>query len=106
MKTLFLTMTLGVLTLCVQSEPSARADGYSEFQGYLTTQLRTLNSTINAEADNDASCEDYWFLRRFLLRLRPQVALDLVGFGNLKLMPEVELVWERTYPDGWETYKP
>ena len=88
------------------------ADPYPELQHQLEQEIPIINSAITSSSETNQEWKDTgspaegWFFRRFFLRLRPQIALDIPAFANLKLIPEVELIWERSYPDGWETYKP
>jgi hypothetical protein len=73
----------------------------------LVAQLRDGLSWIDSSMPTENACEkeDAWFFRRFWLRLRPKATFELPGL-KLTLVPEVELLLERDYPDGWGTYKP
>lgn len=49
--------------------------------------------------------DDGYFFRRFWLRLRPRVERDIPGLASFAIIPEVQLLWEKQTPEGWELYK-
>src|SRR4051812_8074167 len=73
----------------------------------LVNTLRQGMEWIEVSMDGEGACkaDDAWYLRRFWLRLRPKATFTLPGL-KVTLVPEVELLLERDYPDGWVTYKP
>jgi hypothetical protein len=48
---------------------------------------------------------DLYFFRRFWLRIRARIERDIPGLAGFAVIPEVELLWERPNPNGWENYK-
>lgn len=89
---------------------------YVELQKYLQNKIGIIQQAIQQSADDAMTTEDClpqpcpplqaWFFRSFFLKLRPQVSIDIPAFADLKIMPEVELVFERTLAEGWKSYKP
>lgn len=47
-----------------------------------------------------------WTLQNFWLRMRPRGGFDMPGIGEALLIPELELLWQRDLPEGWELYTP
>lgn len=68
-----------------------------------TMDLAFTQMTAN---ENPGSEDDAFIFRRFWLRLRPRVGLHVPGFATFDVIPEVEMLWEKDLPDGWETYRP
>jgi hypothetical protein len=55
---------------------------------------------------SSSQTEDGYFLRRFWLRVRPYVDIEVPGFAGFEVIPEVEMLWEKNTPEGWEIYRP
>ena len=93
---------LVLLTFALLAQPA-----YAGSVPELVNQLRQGVAWIQGAMDTENACttEDAWYFRRFWLRLRPKAAITLPGV-KLTLVPEVEMLLERDYPDGWGTYKP
>jgi hypothetical protein len=74
----------------------------------LEEQVSTMNAAVLAEPVPASSMEDdeAWFLRRFWLRVRAKAGVEIPGFAKLQVIPETEMLWERTLPEGWKTFKP
>lgn len=80
----------------------------------LTRHLSEILESTTAAVENSGAeggaplseSDERWFCRRFTLRLRPKASFAIPGFAKLEIVPEVEMVWQRALPTGWETYKP
>lgn len=53
----------------------------------------------------DHSSDDAYFFRRFWLRLRPRVERDIPWLAGFSVIPELEMLFEKQTPEGWEIYK-
>jgi hypothetical protein len=73
----------------------------------LAEQVKSGLAWIESSMDTESACttQDEWYFRRVWLRLRPRAVFQLPAL-KLSLIPEVEILLERDYPDGWSAYKP
>ncbi len=86
---------------------SASAQAESSLSGYLKQEIAALDEAIaSCPAEAQAQGEDGWWFRRFWLRARGKIGFTAGDAIKVEIVPEVELLWERPYPDGWTTYKP
>jgi hypothetical protein len=98
-------MVLGFLSLSAQAQPSP------ELTRYLDEQIQTVELAVDTSctapetAAADASQED-WYLRNFWLRVRPQFGITVAGFTKFQIVPEIEMLVQRPFADGWKAYKP
>lgn len=78
---------------------------------YISQQLTGVEASLqdgavdSAEPPATPSNED-WYFRRIWLRVRAKAGVSVPGISSLQLIPEVEFLWEKPYPDGWSKYKP
>jgi hypothetical protein len=80
-----------------------------ELTQHLTEMLDSTESAVNScptEETGSAAKDHEWFYRRFWLRFRPRVSFAVPGFAKLEIVPEIEMLWQRDLPTGWEVYKP
>ncbi|HUP58320.1 MAG TPA: hypothetical protein VM598_12760 [Bdellovibrionota bacterium] len=74
---------------------------------YLKSEIGTMQDAVSATPSGEPLADDEgWWFRRFWLRVRPKIGFTAAGAVKVEITPEVELLWERPYPDGWTTYKP
>lgn len=102
MKRLFVTLAAPLLMIPF----SASADELPELTNFIRQEI---SKGGRAFAKSDAAAgdlEEGFFFRRWLLRLQAQVGIDVPWIATFQIVPEVELVWERPFPDGWTAYKP
>lgn len=93
------------LTLLVACVAGSRAfPAQQRFGEYLDATTSDIQSTLEEE-DGGAGDNDSWYFRRFTLRVRPYVTFT-AGIAKLNVIPDIELLWERPLPDGWEPFKP
>ncbi len=85
---------------------SAQA-GVLSLTDFVTQEVDSMDYAFDElNRDVDGKPQEDYFFRRFWLRLRPKVGLTAAGFANLEIIPEIEMLWEKDTPDGWEIYKP
>ncbi|MGZ3774778.1 MAG: hypothetical protein ACXVCY_13215 [Pseudobdellovibrionaceae bacterium] len=75
---------------------------------YFQNQIETLNHSVMA-SESPASAPDntvpeIWYVNTFALRLRAPIGFEIGGFTTFQVIPETELVWQRSNPDGWINY--
>jgi hypothetical protein len=104
MKRMFLVMALSLMFL---GQAPVKAD---TLQQYIVNQIETLNGSL--EQNDVGVCQatpkvrqEAWLFRRFFFRLRPRVVLT-AGIAKIGIVPDIELLWERTLPEGWTNYAP
>ena len=98
-----------VWVLAVVSARPSQAAIIPELTKHLTEMLDSTESAVNRCSSEDASAAETsheWFYRRFWLRFRPRVSFAVPGFAKLEIVPEIEMLWQRDLPAGWEVYKP
>ena len=92
-----------VLSIVPMNQVGA-ADSLPELTRYLKAELESASRALD-EADDTAVNEAY-FLRRWLVRVQAPFGIKVPWVAKFQIVPEVELVWQRQYPDGWNEYKP
>lgn len=86
----------------------AMADNLNDFSRDLEQQIiQTREAIADGKAPSaKVKADEEYFFRRFWLRLRGKVGIQLPGIYNLQVIPEMEMLFERTLPDGYTGYKP
>ncbi len=99
---------LAQLTLIAGLMLSSFANAEETLSGFLSQEITSLDNAFNevGAMDEAHARNDDFFLRRFWLRLRPRAGLKVPGFATFEVVPEVEMLWEKETPDGWEIYRP
>jgi len=92
-----------ILVLAMLMPGSVRSAVIPELADQLKDSIGWIEESMGAQTA--CGTEDAWYFRRFWLRLRPRATFALPG-AKLNVVPEVELLLERDFPDGWTTYKP
>lgn len=86
------------------TEPKQTLAQFFEEEVLSTDKALQMESTsitmIGDHSDNDA-----YFFRRFWLRLRPRVERDIPWLAGFSVIPELEMLFEKPAPEGWEMYK-
>ena len=98
-----------------QAGPKKPRPSSEELTRYLSQEIETISGAVSGcdpdcpgEQEEAAAAferDESWFLRRFRLRLRPKVSFSL-QVAKIEVIPELELLWERTTPEGWAVYRP
>ena len=73
---------------------------------FVEAQIAGISESLEALDEDDHAVVDMWYLRRFLLRIRAKFGFDVPIFAEVKVVPELELYWQKDLPDGWKVYKP
>ncbi len=97
-----------ILNVLIFSAP-AQAQELSTLSEFVTEQVSSLEAAFNDISpvdDSGIQGEDKFIFRRFWLRVRAKVGLTIPELAALDLIPEIEMLWEKEVPEGWETYKP
>ena len=82
-------------------ELSAIEEAMSEGSADENSEIETLGiHEIQTHADEE------WFLQNFLMRFRPNVVFSVPGLVRVQVGPELELIWQRSVPEGWMSYLP
>src|SRR4051812_41103784 len=99
-------LSVGVL-LGTLSAHAANAADQKDLESYLATEIGMMGEAIaGCPAEAPSSSEEGWYFKRFWLRVRPKVGFTAAGAVKIEITPEVEMLWDRAYPEGWVTYKP
>lgn len=78
---------------------------------YISNEILSMDQSLQSTKIEDGlitrpeSSEGYFF-RRFWLRLRPKVDRDIPFLAGFSVIGELELLWEKQSPAGWQIYKP
>jgi hypothetical protein len=93
--------------------PQARAQANPELTQFLVDQIGSVvTATENAceaqQAGSDAQADDseIWQLHNFWLRIKPQFGFDVSGLTKFQIVPEIEILVTRPFPDGYKAFKP
>lgn len=91
---------LSIVSLC------ASADSLPQLTQYLQSEIAHSSQALSKPVGGLASDQEEFFLRRWLVRLQASFGIEVPWIASFQIVPEVELVWQRPYPDGWTDYKP
>ena len=77
---------------------------------YKSGDKSVANSVANSVASSGASSEagllDKMIYRNFFVRIQTRVGFSIPSILEVYIVPEVDMLWQRPVPDGWETYYP
>lgn len=96
-------LAIALLTMLPVFQATA-GDAMPELTKYLKTEIENASRSLD-EAGTEVADEAY-FLRRWLIRVQAPFGIKVSWIAKFQIVPEVELVWQRQYPDGWTDYKP
>lgn len=86
-----------------------QAQSASSFSRMIEHELLSLDEAVQSVETNSsmsaANDEDGYFFKRFWLRIRARIERDIPGLAGFAVVPEIEILWEKQNPDGWEGYK-
>lgn len=97
----FLIASLVLLAAISQAKSS---NSLPELTQYLKSEVESAYTALDQAAPGDA--EEAYFLRRWMVRVQAPFGIKVPWVAKFQIVPEVELVWQRSYPDGWSDYKP
>lgn len=66
--------------------------------------LRSYSDDSSAPESEEA--DDAMFFKNFWFRIRSQTIISIPGFVSINFQPEIEMLWQKPYPDGWSKYEP
>lgn len=101
----FILMMLATVFVLLVSQTSSADERLPGLTDYLRTQISRGGKAFPAGSRSAGQGEEFYF-RRWLLRLQAQIGISVPWVAKFELLPEVELVWQRPYPQGWTDYKP
>ncbi len=87
------------------TEPKQTLAQYFEEEVLSTDKALQMESTPITMIGDRRSDDDAYFFRRFWLRLRPRVERDIPFLAGFSVIPELEMLFEKPAPEGWEMYK-
>lgn len=87
------------------SEPKKTLAQFFEEEVLATDHALQRESTPIAMISDRRSDDDAYFFRRFWLRLRPRVERDVPWLAGFSVIAELEMLFEKPAPEGWEMYK-
>lgn len=76
---------------------------------FIEEELTTLDAAVQSSPTESlitsTTDDEMYFFRRFWFRFRGRVERDIPGLAGFAIVPEIEMLWEKQLPEGWETYK-
>lgn len=90
----------------------ARAEAVPELVQYLQSEISAMSQAVTSpahELNEEAGVEEEnesWYFQNLFLRLRPYFGVDVPIFAKFRVVPEVEMVFQRPIPQGWKSYRP
>ena len=103
MKFLLLILT----SLFIWFPHDAKADSFPQLTEYLKSEISGVSGSVpNLKDYARTDSSDAYFFRRWFVRLQIPFGISVPWIAQFQVIPEVELVWVRSYPDGWKEYKP
>ena len=105
MKKVFLTLLL-LSGMYAEAAVIETGTDFSQLTAFIQEQVSGTTENIkNSEVTAPSSAES-WYFRRFLMRIRAKFGFEVPLLAELKVVPEVELFFQKDLPQGWDTYKP
>jgi hypothetical protein len=81
--------------VCIAEERNLKADLLQGIQD---------ESELASALEGAPETEDSWYLKRTMARTRFKFAYEL-PIAKLEIVPEIELIWDRPFPEGWTGYR-
>jgi hypothetical protein len=92
------------LMLASNAVQASMADRLADF---ISEEVWSMdNAFVRYASSNPASVDEEFFLRRFWLRVRAKFGIEVPGLAEFDVIPEVEMLWEKQTPEGYEIYRP
>jgi hypothetical protein len=95
-----------LLCLMLVAPFRASAEDMPELTNYLKNEITSSSKAFQAPIAKAAGSQDELFFRRWFLRLQANFGISVPWIATFQIIPEVELVFQRAYPDGWQDYSP
>lgn len=71
-----------------------QADEVPQIKDFLETEISKVASVPSPLEDDSESLANGYYLKTFKLRIQAEVGFD-IEIGNLKVVPGIELAWEK-----------
>jgi hypothetical protein len=91
--------SIPALTSFIESQIDAQSDAMAEVDLQTAAQLGATNENQNERVD------DEWFFRRLWVRVQLPMGVEVPWLIKVKITPEVEMLWERPFEQGWTSYR-
>ena len=96
---------LNLLTFLFLAPYVAHADSFPALTSYLTSEIARGHQMMADSESEPPTGNDAFILRRLLVRVQASVGIRVPWIATFEIVPEVELLWDKRYPAGWEHYK-
>jgi hypothetical protein len=93
-----------ILLAAIAGTPTAHAAPLPALANYLRSEVLRARTAVAAE--KQAGPEDGYFFKRWVIRLQAPFGVEVPWIAKFVLIPEIEMAWERPYPEGYTDYKP
>ena len=100
------TMTAGMMLAAALSAAPAEAKRIRGLERFLEREISSVQEAVERSETDQVARPTGWYLRRFLFRIKSPVGIDIPFLAKFQIVPEVEMLWQRDYPEGWGSYKP
>lgn len=110
MKKIYYVIAIILIAVAINKNLIAESVEKESLEEYFSREVNLLDQVVQSSDKGTAitgeqSDDEAFFFRRFWFRLRARVERDIPGLAGFSVVPEIELLWEKQVPDGWETYK-
>lgn len=99
-----------ILTLLSFTIPyAAFASSMPEWVYFINEEVTSATIALDQstqESESNSCVEEDFYLRRFMMRVRAKVGIQIPVLAKFEVIPELELLWERPLPEGWRPYHP
>jgi hypothetical protein len=107
MKFMFLVLTVFLaFHVLVPLQSQAAQDNLPGLTDFLRTEISKSAKALKPGQRASVATGDEYYFRRWMIRLQALVGVEVPWIASFKIVPEVELIFERPYPQGWSEYKP
>lgn len=104
--TLAFFLLAGTLTLSsvAKSEviPALQTQILENLQAFDGIQMQESQENLLADQGN----QEKWILKNLYLRVRAKLGFEIPVFAKFQVIPEMEILWQKPNPSGWDNYKP
>jgi len=81
---------------CLLMSLPSNADQLPELTGFLREQIKTAHQSLREKPVGSTILTENYVLRNWYLRLRAIVGIDVPWIASFQIVPEVELMFERS----------
>lgn len=88
----------------------AYAEPKQDLSEFIIDEISTVDQAFQAETRKtgitEGQSEEAYYMRRFWFRIRAKFGIEVPGFADFEVIPDLEMLWEKEPPNGWEIYHP